>query len=79
MKILELFTDPQEAFASDFMQGYKQENPSAAAKAPAATTASGPFAKENPKVLKQALAAIINGQQLDPAAIQMFTRVHKNL
>ncbi len=82
MKILELFNDQRENFGTDFMSSFKQAaGAKGAAKAPAAKSSesAGPFAGANPKLLKQALANIINGQPLDNAQMQIFKKAYNQL
>ena len=83
MKILELFNDTSENFGTDFMSSFKQASADAAAPASVEKSApadkSGPFAAANPKLLKQALANIINGQPLDSAQMQMFKKAYNQL
>jgi hypothetical protein len=81
MKILELFNDTSENFGTDFMSSFKQTAAGSGAPADkaASATKSGPFATANPKLLKQALSNIINGQPLDSAQMQMFKKAHSQL
>lgn len=82
MKILELFDDQRENFGTDFMSSFKQAaggGGSAAAPAAKTTKSTGPFASADPKLLKQALANIINGQSLDSGQMQIFKKAYNQL
>lgn len=84
MKILELFDNQQENFGTDFMTSFKQAAAGGGGGEEKGTTvssakSSGPFASTNPKLLKQALANVINGQPLDSAQLQIFKKAYNQL